>query len=113
MEPLDSKTKKFNFTDEEFIAALNVLFKADSTHPDDFVPITSIDEELSMGRLDSLSMIVFFMWISELFGIPESKLEEFAKNRDFKVSTLRDFVKAECTRSYTLADVEEYSKRCL
>ena len=40
-------------------------------------------------------------------------LEEFAKNRDFKVSTLRDFVKAECTRSYTLADVEEYSKRCL
>tara|TARA_B100000809_G_C14591247_1_gene333730 strand:- start:123 stop:449 length:327 start_codon:yes stop_codon:yes gene_type:complete len=101
----------FNFTDEEFIAVLNLVCEMDMGPGEEYTPITNIDEDLHMERFDSMGMMLFFIWISELFGIPESKIEELVAKKVFTIRAVKDFVNAEATRTYTYAEAKEFSKR--
>jgi hypothetical protein len=104
---------KFNFTDEEFISVINLICKLDAPMGEEYIPLKSMDERIDMGRLDSLSMIVFFVWISHLFGIPESKLQDFIKKGNLTIQSIKEFVMAEFTQTCSMAEVEEYAKRCM
>lgn len=104
---------KFNFTDEEFISVINLICKLDAPLGEEYIPLKSMDERIDMGRLDSLSMIVFFVWISHLFGIPESKLQDFIKKGNLTIQSIKEFVMAEFTQTCSMAEVEEYAKRCM
>jgi len=102
---------KFGFTDEEFIAAINLVCEMDIGPGEEYIPITSINEDLKLERYDSMGMMLFFIWISELFGISESKIEEFVDKGVFTIRAIKDFVNAEATRTYTYAEAKEYAKR--
>ncbi len=103
---------KFTFTDQEFINVINIIRELDTPLGETRNPIISMTESLHMEGLDSLSIIVFFIWISQLFGIAETKIEEFVTQKDFTIQAIKDFVMTEATRGYTFAEAKEYSKRC-
>jgi hypothetical protein len=104
-------TDKFGFTDKEFIKVLNIICEMDMGPGEEYTPITSIDEDLHIERYDSMGMMMFFIWISELFGIAEPKIEKFITKGIFTLRAVKDFVNAEATRTYTYAEAEEFSKR--
>jgi|TARA_R110000744_G_scaffold65440_2_gene134275 hypothetical protein len=106
------KKPKFNFTDEEFLAVMNLICKADTPFGEEYTPITSMNTRIDMGRLDSLSMMVFFVWLSKLFGIPEAKIQDFSDKQVFTINAIKAFVTKEFTKTATYAEVQEYAKRC-
>ena len=105
------ESDKFNFTDEEFIAVLNLVCEMDMGPGDKYTPIINIDEDLHIERYDSMGIMLFFIWVSELFGISESKIEKFMTQGVFTVCAVKDFVNAEATRTYTYAEAKEFAKR--
>jgi len=102
----------FGFTDEEFIAVLNLVCKLDMSPGEEYIPVVSIDENMHTERFDSMGIMIFFIWVSELFGIPEPKIEEFMTKGVFTVKAVKDFVNAEATRTYSYTEAEEFTKRC-
>ena len=104
---------KFSFTDQEFLSVINMIIKLDAPLGEEYIPLKSMDERIDMGRLDSLSMIVFFVWLCHMFGIPESKLQDFVKKGNLTIQSIKDFVMAEFTKTCSMTEVEEYAKRCM
>ncbi len=105
------ETYKFDISDEEFLLLTNNICKKESPIGDIFAPLTSMDEAIDVDHLDSLGVMVFFVWITELFGITEKTFDEFAVKGSFTVTAIKEFVAENATRSGTYADVEEYSNR--
>jgi len=108
----DFKTTSFDFTDEQFLIIINHLFKLDAPMGEEYVPIESMDEKITIEKLDSLSTVVFFIWISQLFGIPEDKVNDFMMSGKNTGTDLKAFVMKEATQTYTFKEAVEYSKRC-
>ena len=104
---------EFNFTDEEFLTVINLMCKMDMPAGKEFIPVAHMEELLNAERLDSLGIVVFFIWISELFGIPEADVAEFAQIEELTPRAIKDFVIANCTQTYAYADAEEFAKKCL
>ena len=104
---------EFSFTDQEFLSVINMIVKLDAPLGEEYTPLKSMDERIDMGRLDSLSMIVFFVWLCHMFGIPESKLQDFIKKGNLTIQSIKEFVIAEFTQTCSMAEVEEYAKRCM
>jgi hypothetical protein len=104
---------EFNFTDQEFISVINMIVKLDAPLGEEYIPLKSMDERIDMGRLDSLSIIVFFVWLSHMFGISEPKLQDFIKKENLTIQSIKDFVMTEFTQTCSMAEVEEYAKRCM
>ena len=104
---------EFSFTDQEFLSVINIIIKLDAPLGETYIPLKSMDERIDMGRLDSLSIIVFFVWLSHMFGIPEPKLQDFIKKGNLTIQSIKEFVMAEFTQTCSMAEVEEYAKRCM
>ena len=104
---------KFNFTDEEFIYVINLICKLEAPLGEEYVPLVSMDERIDADRLDSLSMIIFFVWLTHLFGIPEPKLQDFISKGNLTIQSIKEFVMAEFTQTCSMVEVEEYAKRCM
>jgi len=104
---------EFNFTDKEFLFVINLICKLDAPLGEEYIPLKSMDERIDMGRLDSLSMLVFFVWLTHLFGIHESKLQDFVKKGNLTIQAIKEFIMAEFTQTCSVAEVEEYAKRCM
>ncbi len=100
------KTIKFNFTDAEFINVINLMYKLDKPNYSKFIPVSSINDRLDMGRFDSLGIVLFFIWLSDLFGIDENKIEEFMNTGNFTILAIKDFVNAEHTKTYSYTGAE-------
>jgi len=107
------ETTNFEFTDDEFLSVINMIVKLDAPMGEEYIPLKSMDERLDMGRLDSLSTIIFFVWLCHMFGISEDKLQDFVKKENLTIQLIKEFVIAEATKTYTYADAKEYSKRCM
>ena len=103
----------FTFTDKEFLTAMDLLIKWDLPPGKEYIPLQSMDEQLDADRLDSLSMVIFFVWLTELFGIPESRLQDFISKGNMSIQAIKDFVTVEATKTYSYAEAEEYMKRCM
>ena len=105
------KEKEFIFSDAEFLGIVNVILKVDSDWEDEeYEPITSMDNSFNIQGLDSLSVMMFFIWVSDFFGIPEDTFQELAKEKDFTIRTLKDFISREATQTFTYNDAMAYSK---
>ena len=60
---------KFLFSDEEFLGIVNIILKVDTDWEDEeYKPITSMDDNFNIQGLDSLSVMMFFIWVSDFFG---------------------------------------------
>jgi hypothetical protein len=103
---------KFNFTDDEFLQVMNLICKSDVPFGEEYKPLVSMDDRIDLGRLDSLGMMVFFVWLSKLFEIPEKQIQEFADKQEFTITAIKEFVAKESTKSTSYAEVEKYAKRC-
>jgi acyl carrier protein len=101
---------KFTFDDPEFLYIVNIILKEDHDEDEEYEPITSMDDSFNLHGLDSLSVMMFFIWVSDFFGIPEDKFQELAKEKDFTIRTLKDFISREATQTFTYNDAMAYSK---
>ena len=105
-------TDTFNFTDEEFLQVVNMICEEDHPLGEEFIPITSMDESLAVDRLDSLGIMIFFIWLSELFGISDKLNEDFTNDEVFTVTAIKEFVTKNATRTYDYVDGERLSPKC-
>ena len=105
------KETKFTFSDAEFLGIINIILKLDSDEDEEYKPITSMDDSFNIQGLDSLSVMVFFIWISDLFGINEKTFQKLADQKNFTIRTLKDFVSKECTQNFTYNDTMAYSRK--
>ena len=99
---------KFTFSDEEFLTVVNVILEVDSDEDEEYTPITSMDSSFNIRGLDSLSTMMFFIWVSDFFGISEKKFQELADQPNFTIRTLKDFISKESTRTFTYTDAMAY-----
>ena len=103
----------FSFSDQEFINIINLMCKLDTTDSHEFKPITSMDDTLDFMGLDSLGIAIFFIGLSELFGISEDKTEEFTHKQDFTIKSIKAFVLAEANKSYEYINPNKLQPRSL
>tara|TARA_R110000787_G_scaffold104340_8_gene211238 strand:- start:6399 stop:6767 length:369 start_codon:yes stop_codon:yes gene_type:complete len=106
-------TDDFAFTDEEFLGVVNRIIKNEQSVDGVFIPLTSVEDSFNLNGLDSLSTMMFFIWIAEFFGIEEAKLRELADHPNFTVSFLKEFVMKNATRTFTYEEALAYAERCL
>ena len=103
---------KFTFDDTEFLYIVNIILKVDSDwEEEEYKPITSMDDSFNIQGLDSLSTMMFFIWISDFFGISEKKFQELADQKNFTIRTLKDFVSKEATKTFTHNDAMAYYRK--
>lgn len=105
------KETKFLFSDAEFLGIINIILKVDSNwEEEEYKPIASMDDTFDIHGLDSLSVMVFFIWISDFFGISEDKFKELADKKNFTIKDLKDFISREATKTFTYKDAMAYSR---
>lgn len=105
--------EKFNFTDEEFLIVVNMICKQETPLGNAYVPVTQMDEDLNLGKLDSLGMILMFTWLSELFDIEDTAITSFADSEKITITDLKEFVNTHCNRVYSYAEAERYIQQCM
>ena len=102
---------KFTFSDAEFLGIVNIILEVDSDEDEEYIPITSMDDSFNIRELDSLSTMMFFIWVSDFFGISEKKFQELADQKNFTIRTLKDFVSKEATKTFTYEEAKAYSRK--
>lgn len=103
----------FHFTDDEFLSVMNMIAKLDAPMGEEYIPFKSLDERIDMGRLDSLSIMVFFVWLTDLFGISEPAIQQYISKGDFSIQAIKTLVMTEYTKNCSMAKVEEFFDRCM
>ena len=102
---------KFTFSDKEFLGIVNIILEVDSDEDEEYIPITSMDDSFNIRELDSLSTMMFFIWVSDFFGISEKKFQELADQKNFTIRTLKDFISKEATQTFTYEEAMAYSRK--
>ena len=105
-------TDTFKFTDNEFLDIINRILKSDTPIGDKFIPITDMNDSFNVRDLDSLSTMMFFIWVCEFFGIEEKTFQKLSDQPNFIIQKLKNFVTKEATRTFSYAQAKEYSKHC-
>ena len=105
-------TNKFNFTDNEFLDFINRILKSDTPIGDEFIPITNIDDSFNVNGLDSLSTMMFVIWICDFFGITEKQFQVLLKQPNFSIQTLKEFVTKTATKTFSYSQAKEHAKHC-
>ncbi len=107
------ESTEFNFGDDEFLMIVNAIMGRETPLNVEFVPFTSMDENFAADRLDSLGMILFFVWLAELFEIDDDQVTIFVEAEDFTIRALKTFVLAKCQKSFTMEEAQELAKACI
>ncbi len=102
----------FNFSDEEFLSVVNMICKKETPGIAEYVPITSMDTDIHLDRLDSLGMIIFFVWLGEMFEIPEETLNAFVTTEVFTITALKEFVRVNHTQTSSYDEMKELAVKC-
>jgi len=95
------------FTDEEFLSVVNVIIKREAVG--EFKPLISMDEVINAHNLDSLGVIVFFVWLSDIFGIEDAHIVTFTDTGEFTIAALKEFVTAHQTQVYSYQEAMEHT----
>jgi hypothetical protein len=103
---------KFELTDDEFIDIVNKICKKETAINQEYIPFTSTTDMLITDRLDSLGVMLFFVWLSEVFGILEEDLNAFLKQNNFTLKNLKEFISIKGTCSFTYDEFMETHSRC-
>ena len=107
------ESTKFTFEDEEFLLMVNAIMARETPLNQEYVPIVSMDENFALDRLDSLGMILFFVWLAELFQLDDDEINIFVAAEDYTVTALKVFVLEQGGKSYTMEEAQELAKRCM
>jgi len=93
-------------TDEEFIELINKLSEYESTSGN-FTPITSLDQLVTETSLDSLGIMMMFMWLDISFGISEEDGKKFMEEHEvIDGHSIVTFVKKYQTKCYTKEELD-------
>ena len=103
---------EFNFTDKEFLDIINKILKSDTPFGDEFIPITNIKDSFNVNGLDSLSTMMFVIWICDFFGITEKQFQVLLKQPNFSIQTLKEFVTKTATKTFSYSQAKEYAEHC-
>ena len=106
------KSDTFKFTDTEFLDIINIILKTDTPMGDEFIPITNIKDSFNVNGLDSLSTMMFVIWICDFFGITEKQFQVLLEHPNFSIQTLKEFVTKTATKTYHYSQAKEYAKHC-
>jgi acyl carrier protein len=95
-----------DITDEEFIEVINKLSEYES-NDGNFIAITSLDQSILETNLDSLGVMMLFMWLDTTFGVSEEDGKKFMEEND-KITgqTIVDFIKKYQTKCYTKKELD-------
>jgi len=100
-------------TDGEFVEVINKLSEYES-NSDNFRPITSLDQNITDTNLDSLGIMMLFMWLDTAFGVSEEDgkkfMEGMSEEGEATVITGHDivaFIKEYQTKCYTKEELDE------
>jgi acyl carrier protein len=95
-----------DITDEEFIEVINKLSEYES-NDGNFIAITSLDQSILETNLDSLGVMMLFMWLDTTFGVSEEDGKKFMEEND-KITgqTIVDFIKKYQTKCYTKEELD-------
>ena len=107
------ESTEFTFGDEEFLMIVNAIMARETPLNQEYVPIVSMDENFALDRLDSLGMILFFVWLAELFQIDDDEINIFVAAEDYTVTALKIFVLERCAKSFTMEEAKELAKQCM
>ena len=107
------ESTEFTFGDEEFLLIVNAIMARETPLNQEYVPIVSMDENFAIDRLDSLGMIIFFVWLAELFQIDDDEINIFIAAEDYTVTALKAFVLERCAKSFTMEEFKELAKQCM
>ena len=103
---------EFNFTDKEFLDIINKILKSDTPMGDEFIPITNIKDSFNVNGLDSLSTMMFVVWICDFFGITEEQFQVLLEQPNFSIRTLKEFATKTATKTFSYSQAKEYAKHC-
>ncbi len=93
-------------TDDEFIAVINKLSEYESTS-DNFTPITSLDQSILDTNLDSLGIMMLFMWLDVTFGVSEEDGKKFLEETEIMDGhSIVTFIKKYQTKCYTKEELD-------
>lgn len=97
-------------TDAEFLEIINSIAKQEKDALTPLVRIESLDSPMSEFQLDSLSTLMFYVWLTEMFGIEDNEDTLKAVSGTSTGREIFDFVKQYQTQCYTFADVQKVLK---
>ena len=98
-------------TDEEFLEVINMVCAQEKHSHVNFTDMTDLSQELSSTGLDSLGVMMFFVLLDEVFGIPEDAIEEDATAKATTGHEIFEFIKENQTKGFTLDEVKEIAKQ--
>lgn len=98
-------------TDEDFLEVVNMVCAQEKHSQENFTNMTDLSQELSETGLDSLGVMMFFVLLDEVFGIPEEDIEEDATADLVTGHEIFAFVKENQTKGFTLDEVKEIAKK--
>ena len=107
------ESDEFSFTDAEFMKLINYICEKEAGLGNEYPAITEMSELVIVDRMDSLAAIMFFVWLSELFGIDDDTVTAFAEGEAFTVTDLKEFIISNRTRTHSYSIFEEFVSRCL
>lgn len=97
-------------TDAEFIEIMNGVAKQEKGALTPIIRVASLDAKLAEFQLDSLSALMFYVWLSEMFGIPDNEETLAAINGESTGREIFDFVKQYQTQCYDFEEVRKVLK---
>jgi len=96
---------EFNHTDEEFVKVLNHILKEE-----DMPLMKDISSKLPSEDFDSLDIITFFGWLSELYGLEATLLEiQDMVGVEVNVRELKGLVSDKATKNFLYTDLKGYN----
>lgn len=93
-------------TNEEFILVMNSICKKEANSLVPIREVTSVEESLLETEMDSLTVMMFYVWILDMFGIEDNDETRSAVSANSTIAEIIDFIKKYQTRCYTFEEVK-------
>ena len=100
-------------TDDEFIEVINKLSEYESTEGN-FTPISSLNQSILDTNLDSLGIMMLFMWLDVTFGVSEEDGKKFLEETEaITGQSIVEFIKKYQTKCYTKEELDKSVRSAL
>lgn len=91
-------------TDGDYLEIINYILRREKLAQDAFVPLVNETQKLSDSGADSLDMMMFYVVMDDVFGIPEEKIEETMPEEEPSVKKIIQFIKKTQTKEFTIEE---------
>ena len=98
-------------TDNDFLQIINWVCAQEKHSHVNFTDMKDLSENLTDTGLDSLGVMMFYVLLDEVFGIPEEAIEDGSTNNLKTGSDVFNFIKENQTRGFTMEEVTNIFKQ--